>query len=368
MAEGLAAAADLALRPTEPLRFRHFPFVWGAAQFSVPRPFFTNLMFGPTPLRDTALVAGFELREMLRSRKALAILALYLLAAAFTSYIFVSVLENIQAAVRNPAALITGPTGGGRGGQPGRPRGPVFAPSPPDKPSQGILTQRGSPFNRVIFSQVADPDARDFLEKQPPIILFFALVSFNFFPLLIMIASAETVAQEHQSRGVRFVAMRTGRAEFALGKALGQAALMAAVTLLAGLLCLTIAAWKLEDFTWGAGLRSLLVFWPRVAVFGLPFLGIAMLCSMNTGSAMMARAAGLIGLALLFVAHQLVEKYADSAFGPVLGVLDFLAPYSHRDDLWLPSWNDAGPQMLMLAGLGLGYVCVGLLFYRRRDL
>ena len=115
-------------------------------------------------------------------------------------------------------------------------------------------------------------------------------------------------------------------------------------------------------------MRSLLLFWPRVTVFGLPFLGIAMLCSMNTGSAMMARAMGLLGLAGLFVAHQLVEKYVDSAIGPLLGFLDFLAPYSHRDDLWLPSWNDCGPQMLVLTGLALGYICVGLVFYRRRDL
>jgi ABC-type transport system involved in multi-copper enzyme maturation permease subunit len=325
-------------------------------------------MFGPTPLRDIGLVAGFELREMLRSRRAIAIIALYLLMAALTSYLFVSAMENIQAAVNNPAALVAPP---GRGEGPGRPggrRGPVIAPSPADKPSQGILTARGSLFNRVIFSQVADPNAREFLERQPPVVLFFVLTSFVFFPLLIMITSAEPVAQEHQSRGIRFVAMRTGRAEFALGKTLGQAALLALATLLAGLLSLSIAAWKLSDFAWGAGLESLLVFWPRLFGFGLPFLGLAMLCSMNAGSAMVARVTGFAGLAGLFVVHQLADKYAESSFGPVLRVLDFLAPYSHQDDFWLPSWNDCGPQMLVLTGLALGYVCTGLVFYLRRDL
>jgi ABC-type transport system involved in multi-copper enzyme maturation permease subunit len=325
-------------------------------------------MFGPTPLRDIGLVAAFELREMLRSRRALAVLALYLLAAAFTAYVFVTVLERIQEATRNPAALITGAQDNAPGRPGGRRGGPIFAPSPADKPSQGILTQRNSPFNRVIFSAVTEPEAREFLEKQPPIVLFFTLTSFIFVPLLIMITSAETIAQEHQSRGVRFVAMRTGRAEFALGKTVGQAAMLGLVTLLAGLMCLVIAAWKLHDFEWGAGLRSLLVFWPRVAVFGLPFLGIAMLCSMNTGSAMMARAAGLVGLAGLFVSHQLVEQFVDSLAGPLLVVLDFLAPYSHRDDLWSPSLNTVGPQLLVLVGLTLGYLCVGLIFYRRRDL
>jgi ABC-type transport system involved in multi-copper enzyme maturation permease subunit len=326
-------------------------------------------MFGPTPLRDTGLVAAFELREMLRSRKALAILALYLLAAAFTAFVFVSIMERINEAAKNPAALVTNARGEQRVAGPGGRRGmPVFAPSPAEKPSQSILNDRRSIFNRVIFSAVGDPDAREFLERQPPIVLFYALTSFLFIPLLIIITSAETVAQEHQSRGVRFVAMRTGRAEFALGKALGQAALLALVVLLAGLMCLTVAAWKLADFSWPAALKSLLVFWPRVTAYGLPFLGLAMLCSMNTASAMMARATGLVGLAVLFVSHQLVGNFALTWAGPLLGFLDFLAPYSHWPELLRPSFDAVGPQMLLLAGLALGYVCLGLVFYRRRDL
>jgi ABC-type transport system involved in multi-copper enzyme maturation permease subunit len=325
-------------------------------------------MFGPTPLRDTGLVAAFELREMLRSRKAIAILALYLLVAAFISYAFMDFLETAQASLRNPAALLGANANGPAAGRQGGRRGPVLAPSPADKPSQGILTARGSPFNRVIFSRVTDPESRDFLERQPPIMLFFAYTSFALIPLLIMITAAETLAQEHQSRGIRFVAMRTGRAEFALGKTLGQAGLLGAVTLLAGLLSLGIASWKLSDFEWGAGLRSLFVFWPRLTIFGLPFLGMAMLCSMITSSPMVARAIGLGGLAALFVAHQLFEKYQDSSFGPALRVVDFLAPYAHKDNFWLPSWHDYGPEMLVLFGLGLGYLCAGLVFYRRRDL
>ncbi len=373
MAEGLAAAADSALRPTEPLRFRHFPFVWGAAQFSVPRPFFTNLMFGPTPLRDTALVAGFELREMLRSRKALGVILLYLLAASFLAYLFVDLLQTVQDAAKNPAAYIantrTRPEQPGPGRPPGARRGgPVFAPSPSDKPSQGILTSRGSVFNALVFNRFADAETRESLEKRPPIVLYFVLTSFFFVPLLIMITSAETVAQEHQSRGVRFVAMRTGRAEFALGKALGQGALLALVTLLAGVACLGIAAWKLSDFEWGPGLEGLLVFWPRVLAYSLPFLGLAVFCSMNAASAMSARVFALLGLFALWLAHHAAGLYAGSTFESFFTALDFLTPYPHQDDLWRPVWSAVGPQMLILAGLALGYVCVGLVFYRRRDL
>ncbi len=325
-------------------------------------------MFGPTPLRDIGLVAAFELREMRRSRRAVAVLALYLLAAAFFAYLFVSVLERVQEASKNPVAFLAN----ARNEQPGRPGarrgGPVFAPAPPDKPSQGILTSRGSPFNVLIFSQVAEPEARDFLEKQSPIVLFFTLTSFIFVPLLIMITAAETVAQEHQSRGARFVAMRTGRAEFAIGKTLGQGALLGVVTLLSGVAGLAIAAWKLSDFSWDSGLESLLIFWPRVAAYSLPFLGVAAFCSMNSASAMSARVFSLLGLTALWLAHHAAGLYTGSAFEPFFNALDFLTPYAHQDDLWRASWSAVGPQVMLLTGLALGYVCVGLLFYRRRDL
>ena len=79
-------------------------------------------MFGPTPLRDILLVAGFELREMLRSRFAFFVCALYmLLLGAATSLIFVQILINAERVMANPLAMV-------RNGGPrdlfGGPRGP----------------------------------------------------------------------------------------------------------------------------------------------------------------------------------------------------------------------------------------------------
>ena len=262
---------------------------------------------------------------------------------------------------------MTGTNGPGPGGPRGR-GGPVFAPSPADKPSQGLLFSRRSPFRAVLRNQVSDDATMDFLVVQPPISLYYLLTSFMFVPFLIMITAAETVAQEHQTRGVRFVAMRTGRAEFVLGKVLGQGLLVALVTLLAGLMCLAIAAWNLADFAWGPALSSLLLFWPRVVVYAVPFVGLASLCSMNTSSAMSARASALLGLGALWLTHQAPALYADSSLAPVFNALDYLSPYAYQDELWRPLWNEVGTPMLLLVWLGVVYVGVGLFFYRRRDL
>lgn len=335
-------------------------------------------MFGPTPCRDILVVAGFELREMRRSRRALAVVALYLMVAAFLAYFFVHLLEQAQTVVTNPVALMQAANGPGPGG-PGGPRGrggPVFAPSPPDKPSQGLFFSRRSPFRAVLRNQVSDDETMDFLVVQPPIALYYLLTSFMFVPFLIMITASETVAQEHQSRGVRFVAMRTGRAELVLGKVLGQGLLVAVVTLLAGLMSLTVAAWNLADFAWGPALSALLLFWPRVVAYTVPFVGLASLCSMSTNSTMAARAAALLGLGGLWLVHQAPTIYAISplaartngAFAPVFNTLDYISPYAYQDDLWRPLWSEIGTPILLLAWLGIIYVGVGLFFYRRRDL
>ncbi len=327
-------------------------------------------MLGPTPFRDICLVAGFELREMLRSRRAVFVIALYLLVAALFTYGFVQVLERVNEVAKNPAALVTGsnPSANGPGGR-GRNRGPVFAPSPADKPSQGILVTPNSPFSRLIFSGVQDPATKDFLVRQPPIVLFYTLASLFFTPLLILLTTSETIAQEHQSRGARFIVLRTGKLEFALGKLAGQGLLMALVTLLAGGMCLVIASWKLSDFELGPAISSTLIFWPRIVAYGLPFLGLAALCSMNSSAAIAARGFAVFGLGTLFYLHYLAGLATDqSVLTNVLGALDYLTPFSHWADLWNASAAQVWNAMMLLAGLGVLYTGIGLVFYRRRDL
>lgn len=96
-------------------------------------------MFGPSPLRDIFLVAGFELREMLRSRRALLFSALYFLVAGLGSYIFVQFLTRVE-----PVNDFQAPR---------RDRGPFFqnAPATPTVPPMRRQT-RPSPRKAGCFS------------------------------------------------------------------------------------------------------------------------------------------------------------------------------------------------------------------------
>jgi len=324
-------------------------------------------MFSPTPFRDIYLTASFELREMMRSRRALVIMALYLTVAAFASYQFVEILIRTQNFTRTPPRWqreVRGPVA-----QPGARANPV-APVARAAPglTQGAFFARGSPFRDVLGGMVTEPATMDFLTAKPLIALYFMLISLLSAPFLIMITASEPIAQEQQTRGVRFVVLRTGRVEYVTGKALGQGLLIALVVLMSAAVCMTVAEWKLVDFEFTPTARAMLLFWPRVVAFCVPFVGLAMLCSMNSSSTMAARGISLMGMLGLWLVHELADFYSDTSLAGFFDKLDHFDPYYYQMRLWEPSYATVGPAMGILVGLGALYMVIGLAFYLRRDL
>jgi ABC-type transport system involved in multi-copper enzyme maturation permease subunit len=331
-------------------------------------------MFGPTPLRDIFLVAGFELREMRRSRRLLLAGALYMLVAAIGSYTFAEFLTRVQPITN------MGDYQRNRGGPfqqfgPGPALRPPPAPAAPagTSPSQAKLFQRGSPFREVLGRSVTDQAALEFLVSKPAVMLFHMLVSLGILPFITMLTSSESISQEQQSRGVRFMVLRTGRAEFVLGKVLGQAFTIALLTLLGGFICMGIAAWKLQDFEFWPAFSALLLFWPRIVAYCIAYLGLAALCSMNSSTPVASRIFSIIGLGAMFFSYEIMQIYLvglDSASGEarLLNALGFLLPYSHEYDLWYPELATYGGAMAALVFIGAFFTTIGLLIYRERDL
>jgi ABC-type transport system involved in multi-copper enzyme maturation permease subunit len=329
-------------------------------------------MLSPTPFRDISLVAGFELKEMLRSRRAFLVIALYMLMAAFATFNFVHILNLTQNFTVTPPQWQHREVRGPNPATSGRPSAEMYKPPPPSTaptgPSQGAFFARNSPFRGVLGTEVADQATVDFLVAKPLIALFFMLICLLAVPILIMITASESIAQELQTRGVRFTALRTGRVEFVVGKALGQALLMTVVVLLSAVMCMAMGAWKLQDFEWGPAISAMLIFWPRIVAFCLPFVGLAAFCSMLCSSTLSARAFALIGMGALWTVHELAGYYTDTSLASFFNALDQLDPYSHQAELWMGTYATVGPAMAILAGLAVLYVGIGLIFYARRDL
>lgn len=303
-------------------------------------------MIGPTPFRDILLVAGFELREMLRTFRALVVIAIYTLGGLVASRVFVALIarfEDVAAEMLNTTTTAT-----------------------PGALTNQLMKSEG--YRAALMRFFPNREVADFLLGLPPIVLFFAWSSMAFIPFLIVITAADTVTHETQTRAIRFTLFRTGRLELVVGKYLGQAFLMALVTLMTGFVYMGVAAWGLQGFDFWETLHGILIFWPRVVCYGIAFVGLSGLCAMNAGSTYVALARALIGLIGAWILGQIAYNFSDGTFGPVWELVGFLVPFGHKSDLWSPDLSTLIPACAILLALSALYLAGGLLVFRRKDL
>jgi ABC-type transport system involved in multi-copper enzyme maturation permease subunit len=211
----------------------------------------------------------------------------------------------------------------------------------------------------------------DYYARVPPIVVFFGWASFVFTPWLVLFTSSDTIATEVASRSIRFAALRTGRLEFALGKLVGQVAVVVGVTGLMAVAFYVVAWARLSGFELGATALGLLSYWPRVIVYLLPFVAWALCASMITSSANVARLVALGGGVLLAILGGLAGSERLRA-GPVsealLDVAGYLTPFGHSEGLSFPPGGTLGVDLAALLALAVVYFAAGFAVLRRRDL
>lgn len=302
-----------------------------------------------TPLRDVALVARFELAEALRSRLLLVLLLLFMAGGALGAWGYTKLVGMVESG----AAQVMG--------------GPARDKEKPGAMLGDLRHSRSYP--DLIRHIVKDPKKADYYASLPPIVIFFGMAAFAFTPWLIVFVSADTIASEVASRGIRFTLLRTSRLSYALGKGLGQAAIVAGVTAACGLVFFLMAWLKLDSFEGAATAAGLLAYWPRVLIYLLPFLAWALFASMATQSANLARVLSLGGTA----AMGLLSGYAavQASLGGPLSVvwkgLGYLLPFGHHEGLEYPPGGELPHDVLVCVALTALYFGAGYFILRRRD-
>jgi ABC-type transport system involved in multi-copper enzyme maturation permease subunit len=302
-------------------------------------------------VRDVALVARYELAEALRSRLLVVMVLLFVGAGALGAWAFTEVLERVE---QNAAKL----TGAPQTRRPGR--------------VTRHMRDAGS-YRDMVKVIVGDDAKADYFASVPPIVLFFAFVSLNFTPWLVLFTSSETIATEVGNRGIRYTVLRTGRLQYAAGKALGQLAIVVGVTALSAITFYLVAALSLDGFEARATAAGLLGHWPRVVLYLLPMLGWALLASMVTSSANLARILALGGGVALSVTSQLASHpprwLRDGAVADaVRDLLPYLTPFGHYDGFLYPPGGALPADLCVCLALAVVYFTIGFLFLRRRDL
>lgn len=297
-------------------------------------------------LRSIALVARFELWDAMRSKKALALLILYLTASLAGTALFIRTVEAIEGALADTLAVA-------RTAQVGTMTSTLF---------------ESDQFRRILTSMVGDAKLAAELVTLPPLALFYGAFALGLVPLLVVLSASDTIALEVSTGAVRYSLFRCDKLSFALGKFFGQVGLMVVGVFLGGLACYVLGAFSFASFDalgtayWTAVLSL------RTCFFGFAFLGVAFLVSQLTPSVNLARAGGILLWFAFTAGYHLLDIEEVRAKAPVLiPTLQELFPGAHRLDLWRPEVVSRLSAEVMLLGLGALFFTLGYWRFSRRD-
>jgi ABC-type transport system involved in multi-copper enzyme maturation permease subunit len=290
-------------------------------------------------LRTIRLVAGFDLYESLRSKKAIALLALYTLAALAFCWGFIEVLNRAMAELA-------------------------------DRLGQEATAQllQSEELVDVLEDVVEDREVARELLSIPPLALFYGALVTNLMPIVIVLTSADCISAEVASGKIRYALFRADRLDWALGKLAGQVLLMCVGILIGGVAAYILGAVMLDTFEPGRTAWWLLVMCGRSVFYGFAYLGMAMCASMLVSGRFVAV---VVGLGLFFavvvagvIAHipALINQAPD-----VMNVVRQIFPRAHSTTLFHPSITKRLPSMLALTAIGAAFFYLGFLRFSRRD-
>lgn len=298
-----------------------------------------------TSLRDALLAARFEVLRAIRTWRALALVAVFMVATVGGHWMFTRVLlafENQLGATLGVPAVET-----------------------PGAMIDRILEM--DELRAMIALLVGDPTLLDHVLAWPLTSVYHLWLGLLLLPFLSATSAAECISIDLGSRALRFELVRTGRLELVLGRLVGQAVLTG---LASGLGVLG---------AWGVGMFGMVGNDPvelaialcgvtlRAWAFGLPFVGLGVAVSQLTAAPAWARVLAVGGTAGSWVAFGAARWAQREGYAPVLwDALLPLLPQTWIRGLWEP-----GAQFLISIGVfvALAFVVTGLGFVRmaRRD-
>jgi len=280
-------------------------------------------------LRQTWLVARFDLGTALRTRRALAAVLLYTLVALGTGAVTVWIDLELGRHFETVRATTD------------------LASAASDKvPSLE---------EALSFFLGGDVDMARHLLDLPLVVAGFFWVTLTFMPFLVALVSFDIVNSEVRNRSARFVLLRCPRFALLAGKMTSHGILFLAVTVLSNAALFIYAWYRLPDFPAARAGLLLMQYWAVAVVFGFCYLSLAALVSSlvdSGGLAMVALFIALIALSILSLSDQ----------------AGFLSPSFYKLGLWSPRFLDVAGSLGAFTGFGAVFLGLTWLRVWRRDL
>lgn len=297
-----------------------------------------------TNVRTVGLVAGFDLYESLRSRKAIALILLYVVIAVGGTAIFASLVNKIFEQISDNLGQQLGPE--------------MIDKLLESKPVLELVTKLAGNDEAL---------ARELLTI-PPLALFYGWLITTFMPLVVVLSSADAVSGEVVSGSARFALFRVDRLGWALGKLLGQTLLMVVGIAVGALACYGIGVLALDHIAPGKTAYWLVRMSFRGSFYGFAYLGIAMCASQLVRSNAAARA---LAIGLAFFASVLGAVFSAPglrAKAPaVIDAIHQLFPNAHSIALYRPELAGRMLGTVALVAIGLAWFSLGYWRFQGRD-
>lgn len=292
------------------------------------------------------LAAICEWRGAIRSRRALVLFSLYLATAVLCMYGTISILGKMETELSKILML-------------------------PGGAEAGIVSEtlwKSEPFRRIVRSVVGDSLVFESLLSRHPVELLYAWFAFLLAPMLVVLVSGGSVAEDRRTGAVRYMLTRVTRLEWSVGKYAGQAMLVACAVALGAAGAWAVAWARMPS---GPAFRILVPMfgWAAKAwVYSLAWLGLALGLSHLVRASGKAVALGMLALFALSAMSGLV-KMSVAAFGwpPELTHLMVMSPAYSESALWRGTPAAVAGAAVHLVTLGFVYLMAGAAVFARRD-
>lgn len=303
-------------------------------------------------IRDTWLVAQFELVRAIRTWRAVAMGVLFIIASAGGTWIFIEIIGGLENTVAENLGVPTTETPG----------------TMLDK-----LTE-SKEFRRMIGGMVGDKELVDSVLKVPVLAVFNLWLGLLLMPFLCATSSAESIAIDVQSRALRYEALRTGRLEIVMGRFIGQTILVGVAATLGLVVVWIIGLTAMVGNTPLALAGGLAWFTVRSWFFGVAFIGIGVCASQLTASPAWSRVIALAATAGTWILYGIASMgrnkegfLRDNELDLLWDVIIVLLPQGWMGGLWLPGIEWMAPAIACL-GIGVVALLPGFVRFGRRDL
>lgn len=295
---------------------------------------------------DVLIVAGQELGESLRTKRALLMLVLFSGMTVFFTFLVTKLVITIEEGMLDTLHLSPGASG----------------------TTTSVLWNHE--FFRHIVRRLADGDSEvaQMLLSYTPFGIFYGFLMIHMAPWLVALTSSARITEEIWGGGARFVLCRTTRFAWTVGKFIGQA-----LQLLLALVLTAAAAWltcwfRLDSFEGALTLRDMVIFAPKAWLYGLAFLGLVSGISMYCKTPGIANVLGIVGFLAATALYYISKHNAGDGWRQIFDAIQIVLPHHHYFNLMYPDWEHTLPSALFLFALGLGYLLIGYARLARKDL